>query len=31
MHAGTGELVVLAIIKAVQKTGMPNGVFSNLK
>ncbi len=30
MHAGTGELVASAIQKAVQKTGMPNGVFSNL-
>jgi NADP-dependent aldehyde dehydrogenase len=30
MHAGTGELVAFAIIKAAQKTGMPNGVFSNL-
>ncbi len=30
MHAGTGELVAFAIIKAVKKTGMPNGVFSNL-
>ncbi|AXG71044.1 alpha-ketoglutaric semialdehyde dehydrogenase [Kordia sp. SMS9] len=30
MHAGTGELVASAIAKAVQKTGMPNGVFSNL-
>lgn len=30
MHAGTGELVSSAIIKAVEKTGMPNGVFSNL-
>ena len=30
MHAGTGELVATAIIKAAQKTGMPNGVFSNL-
>ncbi|MCK5816346.1 MAG: aldehyde dehydrogenase (NADP(+)) [Flavobacteriaceae bacterium] len=30
MHAGTGELVASAIVKAVQKTGMPNGVFSNL-
>ena len=30
MHAGTGELVASAIIKAVQKTGMPEGVFSNL-
>ncbi|MBT8310296.1 MAG: aldehyde dehydrogenase (NADP(+)) [Flavobacteriaceae bacterium] len=30
MHAGTGELVSSAIIKAAKKTGMPNGVFSNL-
>ena len=30
MHAGTGELVASAIIKAADKTGMPNGVFSNL-
>jgi len=30
MHAGTGELVASAIVRAVQKTGMPNGVFSNL-
>ncbi len=30
MHAGTGELVASAINKAAQKTGMPNGVFSNL-
>lgn len=30
LHAGTGELVASAIIKAIQKTGMPNGVFSNL-
>lgn len=30
MHAGTSELVASAIIKAAQKTGMPNGVFSNL-
>ena len=30
MHAGTGELVSFAIIKAAKKTGMPNGVFSNL-
>ncbi len=30
MHAGTGELVASAIVKAAQKTGMPNGVFSNL-
>ena len=30
MHAGTGALVASAIIKAAKKTGMPNGVFSNL-
>lgn len=30
MHAGTSEMVASAIIKAAQKTGMPNGVFSNL-
>jgi NADP-dependent aldehyde dehydrogenase len=30
MHAGTGELVASAIVKAIEKTGMPNGVFSNL-
>lgn len=30
MHAGTGELIAGAIIRAAQKTGMPNGVFSNL-
>lgn len=30
MHAGTGELVSSAIIKAANNTGMPNGVFSNL-
>ncbi|MDP5106546.1 MAG: aldehyde dehydrogenase (NADP(+)), partial [Polaribacter sp.] len=30
MHAGTGDLVASAIVKAAQKTGMPNGVFSNL-
>ncbi len=30
MHAGTGELIASAITKAVEKTGMPNGVFSNL-
>ncbi len=30
MHAGTGELVASAIIKAAEKTGMPNGVFSNM-
>lgn len=30
MHAGTGEMVASAIIKAAKRTGMPNGVFSNL-
>jgi alpha-ketoglutaric semialdehyde dehydrogenase len=30
MHAGTGELVASAIIKAAAKTEMPNGIFSNL-
>jgi 2,5-dioxopentanoate dehydrogenase len=30
MHAGTSELVSSAIIRAAQKTNMPNGVFSNL-
>ncbi|MEL0457368.1 aldehyde dehydrogenase (NADP(+)) [Flavobacteriaceae bacterium SZ-1-7] len=30
MHAATSELVASAIIKAAQKTGMPNGVFSHL-
>ncbi|MEM9144257.1 MAG: aldehyde dehydrogenase (NADP(+)), partial [Bacteroidota bacterium] len=30
MHAGTGELVASAIVRAAQETGMPNGVFSNL-
>jgi len=30
MHAGTGELVAQAITKAAARTGMPNGVFSNL-
>ena len=30
MHAGTGELVSQAIIRAAEKTGMPNGIFSNL-
>ena len=30
LHAGTGELVAEAIIKAAKKTGMPDGVFSNL-
>ncbi|QMU65046.1 MAG: aldehyde dehydrogenase family protein [Flavobacteriaceae bacterium] len=30
MHAGTGELVASAIVKAIEKTGMPKGIFSNL-
>ncbi len=30
MHSGTGELVASAVIKAAEKTEMPNGVFSNL-
>ena len=30
MHAGTGEMVASAVLKAAEKTGMPNGVFSNL-
>lgn len=30
MHAGTGELVASAILKAAKKTNMPKGVFSNL-
>jgi len=30
MHAGTSEIISSAIIKAAKKTGMPNGVFSNL-
>jgi alpha-ketoglutaric semialdehyde dehydrogenase len=30
LHAGTGELVASAIIKAAKRTGIPNGVFSNL-
>ena len=30
MHAGTGELVASAISRAAEKTGMPNGVISNL-
>ena len=30
MHAGTGELVAGAIQRAAEKTGMPQGVFSNL-
>ena len=30
MHAGTGELVASAIVKAAKDTGMPEGVFSNI-
>ena len=30
MHAGTGEIVAGAIIRAAEATGMPDGVFSNL-
>lgn len=30
MHAGTGEMIASAIIKAAERTGMPDGVFSNL-
>lgn len=30
MHAATGELISKAIVQAAEKTGMPNGVFSNL-
>lgn len=30
MHVGTGEMVASAVIKAAQKTNMPEGVFSNL-
>lgn len=30
MHSGTGELVAAAVIRAAEKTEMPNGVFSNL-
>lgn len=30
MHAATGEMVAGAVVRAAQKTGMPNGVFSNL-
>lgn len=30
MHIGTGEMVAAAVIKAAQKTNMPEGVFSNL-
>ncbi|MDO5977497.1 aldehyde dehydrogenase (NADP(+)) [Flavivirga spongiicola] len=30
MHSGTAELVASAIIKAAEKTGMTNGIFSNI-
>lgn len=30
MHAGTGELVASAVVRAIHKTGMPVGVFANL-
>jgi NADP-dependent aldehyde dehydrogenase len=30
LHAATGELVSIAILKAAERTKMPNGVFSNL-
>ena len=30
MHAGTGEMVASAVLKAAKKTKMPKGVFSNL-
>ena len=30
MHAGTGELVADCVARAMKKTGMPDGVFSNL-
>ena len=30
MHAATGEMVSGAVVNAAKKTGMPNGVFSNL-
>ena len=30
MHAGTGDLVAQAILKAAKKSNMPEGVFSNL-
>jgi alpha-ketoglutaric semialdehyde dehydrogenase len=30
MHAGTGELVAMAVLKAAASTGMPNGIFSNI-
>ena len=30
MHAVTGAMVASAVVKAAERTGMPNGVFSNL-
>ena len=30
MHSGTSELVASAVVKAVEKTGMPAGVFSHI-
>lgn len=30
LHAGTGELIASVIINAAKRTGMPDGVFSNL-
>lgn len=30
MHAGTGEMVAGAVLRAARKTGLPEGVFSNL-
>ncbi|MCF7568303.1 aldehyde dehydrogenase (NADP(+)) [Sabulilitoribacter arenilitoris] len=30
MHAATGEMVSSAVVRAAEKTDMPNGVFSNL-
>ncbi|WP_299834581.1 aldehyde dehydrogenase (NADP(+)) [uncultured Tenacibaculum sp.] len=30
MHAGAGELIASAILKAAEKTNMPNGIFSNI-
>jgi len=30
MHAATGEMVASAVLNAAKKSGMPNGVFSNL-
>jgi len=30
MHAGTGEMVASAVLRAIERTGMPDGLFSNL-